>query len=980
MRRTIVRLFIAAALMAVMSGCRKESSDMPLSLNEKEYYSDSQLASITADGDSACFIGNEKGDIYRYDKRTGKIYDTLRTGADRIYDVAVRKGDDGTCFFVGVRNSGLMMYRYVSGRLVPERTFFINGIHDRYSPYKTIVCGDRIYVATSHGLFYNDLLSEYSGNELKRLFPTPEDGRMLPFLTTSLIKNGRYIYAASESGLVRCDVATNRIDVLHRGKKIKSAMLVNGNIHSLSEKSLYIDSNDGSRHEEYDVNVAADIYYHAGDTHYFISSDRVAVARDRDLEKGKGYKTIPLRRNVRPDCRNVIMADSITGHSLLVTENALFRIPFHLDVFNTDGKTTAACSGDGSIYFVTNNSLFRLNGNGSDAKRIADLPKTDRITSAMFHNGVLYYTNGNTELKRKAVDMSFIYNRLSGNPATIYTTPRGITAAGIGSDGSLYIGIRDSLLLLRGERAEIVKTLGYPFVQRIAVNGKDNKTYAALLNGGVIHLHGNKSSVEGSSSRHHFIKDIAFAACSANPCILTNHYLFSPDGKDSVAADGFSRLLTADGKTFYALMENGIRRYIIGRRGIRHIGDTLCDIRFSPSISLVHGSSVYVGATSLGIMEMKPDGTSRWIRFNHDVYTPDYKTIVFFFVLICLSAGFALWHRKRKRKDFGIFSEWEKVRKDIVRINPGQAKKLETESLDGIDTVDRRLADGRAWLERYETVKNKAAAFRQLTGLEVFGCIFERGIHKNIYLLDCNIGSRRFDIAECEKSCNDIGNVIMRADICKVLEAICKRYKENEETVNDIDNEFAARFNEFVNECTSPCGSVECALARISAANSKLLLTKAAGCIARIREEIKHVKPLVDELNRKEETKKGTREERKRIKDSSDIIIVNIKELYYILSQDTLLAGKIKIKQHIRKEDISLLNRQKVLMLLIAVPDVKSEIAYHLFGNASLGNIRSTLSKVKKDIAGVKENAGPEISAQKDSLGKYILRIVDRKR
>lgn len=139
MRRTIVRLFIAAALMAVMSGCRKESSDMPLSLNEKEYYSDSQLASITADGDSACFIGNEKGDIYRYDKRNGKIYDTLRTGTDRIYDVAVRKGDGGTCFFVGVRNSGLMMYRYVSGRLVPERTFFINGIHDRYSPYKTIV-------------------------------------------------------------------------------------------------------------------------------------------------------------------------------------------------------------------------------------------------------------------------------------------------------------------------------------------------------------------------------------------------------------------------------------------------------------------------------------------------------------------------------------------------------------------------------------------------------------------------------------------------------------------------------------------------------------------------------------------------------------------------------------------------------------------------------------------------------------------------
>lgn len=980
MKKTIVRLCIAVALVSVISGCRKESSDMPLSLNEKEYYSDSQLATITADGDSACFIGNEKGDIYRYDKCTGKIYDTLRTGTDRIYDVAVRKTGDGTCFFIGVRNSGLMMYGYDRGRLVLERTFFINGIHYQYSPYKTIVCGDRIYVATSHGLFYKDLASKDCENELKRLYPQPKDGSMLPFPTTSLIKTGRYLYAASESGLLKCDVTTNRIDVLHRGKKIKSAMLVNGNIHSLSEKSLYIDSNDGSKSDEYGINTAADIYYHASDTHYFISSDRVTVVRDRDLEKGKGYKTIPLRRNVRPDCRNVIMADSITGHSLLITENALFRIPFHLDVFNTDGKITAACSGDSSIYFVTNNSLFRMNGNNSEAKRIADLPKTDRITSIMFRNNTLYYVNGNSELKRKHICNSFTGNSLSGNPETIYNTSRGITTAGIGGDGSLYVGIRDSLLLLRGERAEIIRTHGYPFVNRIAINEKDNKTYAALLNGGVLNLHGNRSSVEGNLSRHHFIKDIAFATYSATPCLLTNHFLFSPDGRDSVAADGFSRLLTADGKMFYALMENGIRKYIIDLNGIRHIGDTLCDIRFSPSISLVHGSSVYVGATSLGIMEMKPDGTSRWIKFNHDVYTPDYKTIIFFFVLICLSAGFALWHRKRKRKDFGIFSEWEKVRKDIARINPGQAKKLETESLDGIDTVDRRLADGRAWLERYETVKNKAAAFRQLTELEVFGSIFERDMRNEIYWLDGDICSRSFDIGGCEKLCDRIESGIMRADMRKVLETICEQYKENEEIVNDIDDGFATRFNKFVNECSIPCGNVECTIARIYAANSKLLLTEASGCIAKIKEEISHVKPLVNELNRKEEAKKDTQEERKRIKGRSESVIVNMKKLYYILSQDTFLAGKIKIKQHIRKEDISLLNKQKVLMLLIAVPDVKSEIACHVLGNDSLGNIRSALSKAKKEIAGIKENVGQEISAQKDSLGKYILRIVDKKR
>ncbi|MBO5061434.1 MAG: hypothetical protein J6C31_02240 [Prevotella sp.] len=978
MRRTIVRLFIAAALMAVMSGCRKESSDMPLSLNEKEYYSDSQLASITADGDSACFIGNEKGDIYRYDKRTGKIYDTLRTGADRIYDVAVRKGDDGTCFFVGVRNSGLMMYRYVSGRLVPERTFFINGIHYQYSPYKTIVCGDRIYVATSHGLFYNDLLSEYSGNELKRLFPTPEDGRMLPFLTTSLIKNGRYIYAASEQGLVRCDVATNRIDVLHRGKKIKSAMLVNGNIHSLSEKSLYIDSNDGSRHEEYDVNVAADIYYHAGDTHYFISSDRVAVARDRDLEKGKGYKTIPLRRNVRPDCRNVIMADSITGHSLLVTENALFRIPFHLDVFNTDGKTTAACSGDGSIYFVTNNSLFRLNGNGSDAKRIADLPKTDRITSAMFHNGVLYYTNGNTELKRKAVDMSFIYNRLSGNPATIYTTPRGITAAGIGSDGSLYIGIRDSLLLLRGKKAEIVKTLGYPFVQRIAVNGKDNKTYAALLNGGVIHLHGNKSSVEGSSSRHHFIKDIAFAACSANPCILTNHYLFSPDGKDSVAADGFSRLLTADGKTFYALMENGIRRYIIGRSGIRHIGDTLCDIRFSPSISLVHGSSVYVGATSLGIMEMKPDGTSRWIRFNHDVYTPDYKTIVFFFVLICLSAGFALWHRKRKRKDFGIFSEWEKVRKDIARINPGQAQAMERVKPQDTESMEKLCSEGRLWLERYELLIKNIVPLKELLALAVLPMMDKSSVLYNIiYRLVSLLDGNDFELNECEELLVKVQMALHETDTGELEKDIWNLYDFGRDITERINPDFGKRLDDCIKGMRG--GFVE-DLAETTEILKPLDRKIRFMSVAR---EMNGISVLADELCRifyKNDSNVTANIKRNEINES-------LRRMYAVLSANGKLMDVIGYK-HLRRngKDTPLADKEMALMLMIIYPKLDwtiIRVIYNIKDKSNnnnikiINNLRVTFSKVKKKVIDERNGIKAIMSSGTDNTSLYFKDILD---
>lgn len=976
MKKTIVHFGIVAVLVLIISGCRKEGNSMPLSLNEKEYYSDSQLSTISPDGDSACFIGNEKGDIYRYDKSSGRIYDTLRTGTDRIYNVVTRKKDNAVSYFVGVRNSGLMMFGYDHDKLVPGKTFLIGG-KNNYSPYNTIICGDRIYVATSHGLFFKDL-SVDNGNELERLYPMTK-GKIMPFLTTSLIKCGYFIYVASESGLIRCDVRTNKMDVLHGGEKIKSARLVNGKIYSLSEKKLYIDGNNGKNIDEYDININADIYYHAGDTHYFISSDRVVVAHDYDLKEGTGYKTIPLRRNVRPDCRNVIMADSITGHSILVTDNALFRIPFHLDVFNTDGKTTAACSDGSSLFFVTNNSLFRMRGKDNEAERIADLPDADRITSVIMVNDVLYYINGNTELKRKAIGNSFIYNRLSGSPQTTYRTLRGITAAGIGSDCSFYIGIRDSLLLLQDKKAKLVRVQGYPFVNRISVNGSDGNTYAALLNGGVVRLHGDSSSVEGNSARHHFIKDIAFATFSSKPCILTNHFLFSPDGTDSVATDGFSRLLTADGKTFYALMETGIRKYIIDKGGIRHIADTLCDIRFSPSISLVHGDNIYFGATSLGIIELKPDGTSQWIRFNHNVYTPDYKTIIFFIVLICLSAGFVLWYFRRKEKDLGIYNEWEKVRKMITKINPGHARKLETDVFDGIDSVDKRSSAGKDWLERYKVLKDKAASFRQLTRLDVSGCIFGMEICNRIYKLDANIGSRSFDIEECKNLCESIETDIKCADMRKVLEMMGGLCNDNEQALKDVDKDFATRLGRFGDECSTACENVECAIRRIYEANNKLLIIKAAESIARIRERIKIVESLVNRLNEKEIIGDSTKEERDRIKKCSEVISEGMQELYYALSQDAFLAGKINIKQRIRKEELNMSNKEKVLMLLIAAPETKSEVICHVLGNSSLNNVRSTLSKVRKEIMSIGEDDKQALLARKDSMGRYILRVMRKK-
>lgn len=959
MKKSIFHLCICFILTTITWGCRKESNNQPLSLNEKEIYSECVLSSISPDGDSACFIGNEKGDIYRYDQRSGSFFDTLRTGTDRIYSVTARKNDKGTYYFVGVRNTGLFMYRYDrEGKPVPERHFLIQDRNVQYSAYNTMVCGDRIYTVTSHGLFYKDLTDAEGGDVLKRLYPTSVDGSMNPFPTTGMLRYGPHIYAASAGGLLKCDVGTNKTEVWHRGENINSAMLVDGNIYSLSGKNLYIDSPDGSRHETYRIPVKADIYYHVDDTHYFIGSDRVTVVHDRDLKEGKNFRTIPLRRNVRPDCRNIIMADSISRHSLLVTENALFRIPFHLDVFNTDGKTTTACSEGDYVYFVTNNNLFRMRDNDSEAKRIADLPKEDRIKNAIVCHNTLYYVNGKTELKRKKISDTFAGNNLTGNPEKVFSTSRGITAAGKGADGHIYAGIRDSLLLLNDNKTVThVTATEYPFVNRIIINGKNRSTYAALLNGGVVRLNGDKASIENGTVRHNFIRDIAFASFSAKPCILTNHFLFSPNDKDSVEAEGFSRLLTADGKNFYALKENGIRKYVIDRSGIRHTGDTLGDIRFSPDISLVHKGSIYFGSEKSGIIKLKADGTWQWVKFNHDVYTLDYVTLLLLFVIVVIAAGLILWKQYRRLKKSGLlFSDWLRIRKSFVRNNPDKVKALETEIIDNPDNADLKLAEGKAWMESYETVKRKADTYKALTKLDAL-TLFGKELRTDIYMLSTCLNNRNVDIEKCKKLCDRIESGLRHMDMCGMAEAIGQKYREYEQTVNDMYLSFAERLRSLEQKWRVPCDSAECAGKRLAEANEMYLWVKAAECVTKIKEILNATKPLTDESVKKTVNEYMT-------------------ELYYALSQDTFVATRINIKAGIERADISMTIKEKMLMLLIAAPDTKADIMAELLYSASVSNVRSTRSKVKKDLESIGEEKIRELYAQQDGPGGYILRTV----
>lgn len=968
---------ILACLLILMAGCKKESSGLPPSLNEKELYMGCTLSSISPDGDSICMIGSETGDIYRYCAATGKVTDTLETGTERIYKVLVERTDSGTYCWTGVRNMGLIRYKREGKRPVRQVQLTMCNGKSEYSAYDFMVYGGRIYAATSHGLMYKDLRNT-ADNRLTQVYPACKGGAPMPMRTVRLLRTGRFIYAASAEGLLKYDTERGgQPEILHRGESVSSIMAVDGKINALAGNVLYTDFPDGRKGLRHDIGGSADIYHFANGIHYFIGEDRIRVVAGGDIGRHDRYRTIPLRRNVRTECHNVVACSSASPHSLLVTADALFAIPYHLDVFNTDGTATAACSAGGGSYFVTNNSLFFRRDGAEEAVRLADLPEQDCVTDIMVAGNTLYYINGKRELKRKKISSSFIINGITDAPSVVYRAPLGITSAGMSRDGGVYMSVRDSMLLCKDGSIRLVCADRMPYTNRFVTRG--DSICAATLNHGVICGRGTRLRLINWTGRHKSIKDVAFTSFSDSPCLLTNSRLLSPCGKDSVEAKGFSRLLTADGKTFYALMEHGIRKYVIGRDGIRHIGDTLCDIRFSPSLAFTHGGNVYVGAPSLGIMEMNAQGgDARWIRFNHSVYTPDYKTVIFVLVIIVASAVFYRWHRHRKKKYFETFSELEEIRKDIGRINPGLVRAMERVRPRDTEAVEKLRDEGLLWLKRYNLLVRKTPPLKELMSLMVLPIIDTSStLHDTVSRLLSLLEGNDFDLNECEMLYAEALAALHGTDTAKSEKEIWDLYGRGRKFTEQADTGFRERLAESLKEMRNVFGgNMAETVEWLKAFDRKIVFMSVAKGMSETSDKIDALR-LNGHIFFNDIMTDAKRAE----------INGSMADTFAAMSADRKLMEDIGYRPMVHKDgDTQLTGKEKALVLLLIYPKTNWNTVRFIYGindrsNANntkiTNNLRATFSKVKNKIKEKKGDIEAFMTPGSDSISLFFRHMLN---
>lgn len=355
-------------------------------LGETELYFDERLSSISLDGDSAFWIGSEAGDIWYMQQRHLQSYNI---GVDRIYKVLTDSVlSDGKICWIGIRNSGLQKWKLAADNSCLIEKYSIPNKGYNYSVYDILSLKDKIYVATSQGLYVK---SCQGAGELKLLYPSDSSETACsgkPYIVNNIRLYGKsHLLCATQEGLVSIDLQHDKVQVFHADEPIYNVSVYDNKVYLLTRGKLYIEDITGVVQNEVALKFSPRIYYKLGAIHYFLNETHLFLSDDL-----QSFLQIPLRRKIPQFCNNVLATDRLNGFTLLLTENALWNIPLHLGIFNANGEIVASCVNENTVYYVnSNNELYRQNIGETVAFKILEIPDNEAVYGLMADDRYVYY-------------------------------------------------------------------------------------------------------------------------------------------------------------------------------------------------------------------------------------------------------------------------------------------------------------------------------------------------------------------------------------------------------------------------------------------------------------------------------------------------------------------------------------------------------------------------------------------------------------
>lgn len=626
-RKTLIAvcLFAVITAMLIYGFALTSYDDKVLSLNETEYYFNDRLASISSEGDSAIWIGTEFGEVCLSD---GSSLQQIRLGDDRIYKVYTehKDGNKRICW-VGERNAGLAKWDIEKGTAIRMAEYGIKSKGVHYSVYDIEIAQGKLFAATSQGVFVLDLLQKNA--QLKMIYPQKEEKNYKvgePFVAKKIVKLPTDdILIATQKGVLHINLHTMQTRVTHQDEVINDISLIGKNVNILAGDRFYVENIRGDLKQKVQLDFHANVFYNVGGAYCFLDNSQAMLSRD--LEH---FFTIPLRRKIPVYCNNVVVTDHHSGYVMLVTENALWKVPVHQSMFNENAPIVSACSDNvGNTYYISSrNEIFMQPKGSHQAKKIFDFIHESPIVEAKAHDGYLYYVNSRREVKRIWLTSNFVRNLLLARKEILFHSQAKITSLGmtIGDDVRLYLGVQDGLVVINPETHEVdsIKKFDDKYITNFYCQGKDNgNLYLTTLNHGIFYGKNNEfKQIEGSSNLENIRSMAITEEFPPQMLVLTGNTLLLNGKDDTLDAKGEDCLIAVGDSIVYSLPEFGIRKYRKKGDKLVLVGDFYHDVRFDKQAMIAQNGNICLGC-ELGILSFTAGNENRaqWVEIVNSSIT-----------------------------------------------------------------------------------------------------------------------------------------------------------------------------------------------------------------------------------------------------------------------------------------------------------------------------------------------------------------------
>ena len=634
--------WLCLMLLFIITGCKETTTSR--SLSEREFHYDDRLSTLSIDK-NGYWIGGETGVIWHVDGQNRKRF---YTGLDRIYDIK-RDSKQSNQIWVATRNAGLQLWNIAGDTLIHKTTFEIPSKGSRYSPYSIEIIDNNLFVATSQGLFSMPLNQQQQG--LKPLYPIHinDTSRYYePFLVNNLCHVGnKWLFASTQAGVISINLPTKKIELRHKGENIRNVTIYDGKLYILSDKQLTIEGFDGTESKTFSLPQSVLSFYKASSTYYFITSSTILLSDN--LER---FVSIPLRNNIPDNPHQISIDDDGNGFSILLTKNAIWRIPHHLGFFNANPPIIAACASGGDLLYVNNqHELFRQKAGEQVATKIYDF-EHDELPKEMYANGEdIYYYNANNQLFRLNLGNHYLINQLFKRPQLLAQTKTRITSmAFLPRQSKILLGVQDYLLSIdtQNGKTDTIKAMDNRYITAFHQVKNGEGIYIATLNHGVFFgKHGQIKQVAGTHDKVFISSLLTYDEQKPHLLLLTNHHLLI-QGADSIRADGSCRMFCINDSIIYTIPETGIHKYKIKGGKLIDSGSFFADIHFNAQAGLILDNTLYIGS-DLGVLQLTPgkEETAEWVTFDDKVPSLQLIGIILFSLICIFSIIFFSYRRHR---------------------------------------------------------------------------------------------------------------------------------------------------------------------------------------------------------------------------------------------------------------------------------------------------------------------------------------------